>query len=644
MSSSPSVQQLGNNEEDRQGGSPYFPRISGANTVARPSPMQTATDDAFPTVKLQAKMVKQTPLPYQTQEFRPCIVLKKFEPSVRVSDSFVSGIQADEVLSEFKKKRTVILHTDRYSHQGQLKLDANSQKVRLAQEGQMLQDARSRMRLREALAHRARHDLHLGGSPLAADEASNEEVGNAAAKTTTNQRSKKSHHRRKRHQAEPPQQQQAGKLSFIPEDSSESGRHRRGQDSTSQLVSQSQLRAPMFGAGGAGQSFASRSEYDALAALISADSGAASGAAGHQQQQQQQSELLLNSGFPGSSGLEKVKLDGSKAVFNRRSDILAEIARLKAIVLPDFAKDLFVGRGIRLPESHALNNPKKTLAAGDPVLDALLHQAQQPSRIIDESGNVLIASSGDSQQHQQPKRQVFAADVTAKPNVSTESQPKPKTDNGSNQTQQQPPPQEQLESLEEEQKQQPEPTDNKDVAKEEQEEPMEPLPEPFLGLPSEWMRNDADLSGKIQTDEGNIQEQIKRLDLPPALTGYLLAIFAASSHARAAPLSLELGRLIGQRLLLTPESFNTGGTATRSLIGWLRRGLDLFHDVDREVKGSISLIAFLDILSSMRGMPLDNEEMSSLQSAFGLSGDSVSKLTFLTLLPFLLDTLNRIKA
>uniref|UniRef100_A0A1I8HF01 RAP domain-containing protein n=1 Tax=Macrostomum lignano TaxID=282301 RepID=A0A1I8HF01_9PLAT len=567
MSSSPSVQQLGNNEEDRQGGSPYFPRISGANTVARPSPMQTATDDAFPTVKLQAKMVKQTPLPYQTQEFRPCIVLKKFEPSVRVSDSFVPGIQADEVLSEFKKKRTVILHTDRYS------------KVRLAQEGQMLQDARSRMRLREALAHRARHDLHLGGSPLAADEASNEEVGNAAAKTTTNQRSKKSHHRRKRHQAEPPQQQQAGKLSFIPEDSSESGRHRRGQDSTSQLVSQSQLRAPMFGAGGAGQSFASRSEYDALAALISADSGAASGAAGHQQQQQQQSELLLNSGFPGSSGLEKVKLDGSKAVFNRRSDILTEIARLKAIVLPDFAKDLFVGRGIRLPESHALNNPKKTLAAGDP-----------------------------------------------------------------DQTQQQPPPQEQLESLEEEQKQQPEPTDNKDVSKEEQEEPMEPLPEPFLGLPSEWMRNDADVSGKIQTDEGNIQEQIKRLDLPPALTGYLLAIFAASSHARAAPLSLELGRLIGQRFLLTQESFNTGGTATRSLIGWLRRGLDLFHDVDREVKGSISLIAFLDILSSMRGMPLDNEEMSSLQSAFGLSGDSVSKLTFLTLLPFLLDTLNRIKA
>uniref|UniRef100_A0A1I8H498 Protein kinase domain-containing protein n=1 Tax=Macrostomum lignano TaxID=282301 RepID=A0A1I8H498_9PLAT len=601
MSSSPSVQQLGNNEEDRQGGSPYFPRISGANTVARPSPMQTATDDAFPTVKLQAKMVKQTPLPYQTQEFRPCIVLKKFEPSVRVSDSFVPGIQSRRGAQRVQRKS---------AH--------NSQKVRLAQEGQMLQDARSRMRLREALAHRARHDLHLGGSPLAADEASNEEVGNAAAKTTTNQRSKKSHHRRKRHQAEPPQQQQAGKLSFIPEDSSESGRHRRGQDSTSQLVSQSQLRAPMFSAGGAGQSFASRSEYDALAALISADSGAASGAAGHQQQQQQQSELLLNSGFPGSSGLEKVKLDGSKAVFNRRSDILTEIARLKAIVLPDFAKDLFVGRGIRLPESHALNNPKKTLAAGDPVLDALLHQAQQPSRIIDESGNVLIASSGDSQQQQQPKRQVFAADVTAKPNVSTESQPKPKTDNGSNQTQQQPPPQEQLESLEEEQKQQPEPTDNKDVAKEEQEEPMEPLPEPFLGLPSEWMRNDADVSGKIQTDEGNIQEQIKRLDLPPALTGYLLAIFAASSHARAAPLSLELGRLIGQRLLLTPESFNTGGTATRSLIGWLRRGLDLFHDVDREVKGSVSLIAFLDILSSMRGMPLDNEEMSSLQSAFGL--------------------------
>uniref|UniRef100_A0A1I8JPC6 UVRC domain-containing protein n=1 Tax=Macrostomum lignano TaxID=282301 RepID=A0A1I8JPC6_9PLAT len=223
-------------------------------------------------------------------------------------------------------------------------------KVGLAQEGQMLQDARSRMRLREALAHRARHDLHL--AVLAADEASNEEVGNAAAKTTSNQRSKKSHHRRKRHQAEPRAAAAGRELSFIPEDSSESGRHRRGQDSTSQLfLNRSSARA-MFGAGGAGQSFASRSEYDALAALISADSwrGFWRPPVTSSSNNSNQSCCSIPISRARRTCRRVKNWTAARRVFIERSDILTEIARLKAIVLPDFAKDLFVGPGIRLPE------------------------------------------------------------------------------------------------------------------------------------------------------------------------------------------------------------------------------------------------------------------------------------------------------
>lgn len=281
-----------------------------------------------------------------------------------------------------------------------------------------------------------------------------------------------------------------------------------------------------------------------------------------------------------------------------------------------------------------MNNPKKTLLANDPILEALLHRAQQPSRIIDEAGNIFIASNaGSQQQQQQPKRSVFAADVTAKgKSVGTASEDAPKPESLPTESHDADTQQHQADSAVEA------------AGDEEAADPVvDPLPEPFQGLPTEWMRS-ADPSGdQPDVELASVREQIQALDLPPVITSYVLAILSASKHSRAGPLSLELGRLLRQRLLANqdlPDSA-TSSSSSGVLIGWLRRGLDLFHDVDREVKGSVSFTAYLDILSSMRGLPLDNVEAARMQSAFGLSGDSVSKLAFLTVLPFLQDLLNR---
>ncbi|CAD5117068.1 DgyrCDS5889 [Dimorphilus gyrociliatus] len=54
-------------------------------------------------------------------------------------------------------------------------------------------------------------------------------------------------------------------------------------------------------------------------------------------------------------------LGGTKVVMTERMDILGEIRRLKQVELPTRAKDLYVGRGIRLPPDHTINRPKHKL-------------------------------------------------------------------------------------------------------------------------------------------------------------------------------------------------------------------------------------------------------------------------------------------
>jgi len=64
-------------------------------------------------------------------------------------------------------------------------------------------------------------------------------------------------------------------------------------------------------------------------------------------------------------------MGGRQVMFFERMDIMGEIQKLKTIALPVRAKELFVGRGFRLPPNHALNNPKKpreiTSSDGKPV-------------------------------------------------------------------------------------------------------------------------------------------------------------------------------------------------------------------------------------------------------------------------------------
>jgi len=52
-------------------------------------------------------------------------------------------------------------------------------------------------------------------------------------------------------------------------------------------------------------------------------------------------------------------MGGRQVMFFERMDIMGEIQKLKTISLPVRAKELFVGRGFRLPANHALNNPRK---------------------------------------------------------------------------------------------------------------------------------------------------------------------------------------------------------------------------------------------------------------------------------------------
>ncbi|KAK2185709.1 hypothetical protein NP493_226g08043 [Ridgeia piscesae] len=51
-------------------------------------------------------------------------------------------------------------------------------------------------------------------------------------------------------------------------------------------------------------------------------------------------------------------MGGRSMELSEREDIMSEIQRLKTVMLPTRAKDLYVGRGFKLPAGHALNNPK----------------------------------------------------------------------------------------------------------------------------------------------------------------------------------------------------------------------------------------------------------------------------------------------
>lgn len=52
-------------------------------------------------------------------------------------------------------------------------------------------------------------------------------------------------------------------------------------------------------------------------------------------------------------------MGGQKVMLFERMDILGELARLKSLSLPAKAKELYVGKGFKLPATHTLNNPPR---------------------------------------------------------------------------------------------------------------------------------------------------------------------------------------------------------------------------------------------------------------------------------------------
>lgn len=56
-----------------------------------------------------------------------------------------------------------------------------------------------------------------------------------------------------------------------------------------------------------------------------------------------------------------LQMGGSKIEFCDRVDIPAELRELRGIVLPSHAMDLYIGKGIKLPEGHQLNIPRSQI-------------------------------------------------------------------------------------------------------------------------------------------------------------------------------------------------------------------------------------------------------------------------------------------
>ncbi|XP_074656665.1 uncharacterized protein LOC141909877 isoform X2 [Tubulanus polymorphus] len=68
-------------------------------------------------------------------------------------------------------------------------------------------------------------------------------------------------------------------------------------------------------------------------------------------------------------------LGGTKIEFEERVDISGELDRLKALVLPPGARELFVGKGFMLPENHQILKPRKKPPPPTPQEDTLIQSA-----------------------------------------------------------------------------------------------------------------------------------------------------------------------------------------------------------------------------------------------------------------------------
>ncbi|XP_013417082.1 uncharacterized protein LOC106178443 isoform X5 [Lingula anatina] len=70
-------------------------------------------------------------------------------------------------------------------------------------------------------------------------------------------------------------------------------------------------------------------------------------------------------------------MGGKRAEFNERESITDELNRLKSIVLPANARDLYHGRGIKLPAQHASVSPRRPMPPDEAMIDTLLAERRR---------------------------------------------------------------------------------------------------------------------------------------------------------------------------------------------------------------------------------------------------------------------------
>ncbi|XP_013417084.1 uncharacterized protein LOC106178443 isoform X6 [Lingula anatina] len=86
-------------------------------------------------------------------------------------------------------------------------------------------------------------------------------------------------------------------------------------------------------------------------------------------------------------------MGGKRAEFNERESITDELNRLKSIVLPANARDLYHGRGIKLPAQHASVSPRRPMPPDEAM--RVLDPSRHSSSIAPRTPRVPVHSDDD---------------------------------------------------------------------------------------------------------------------------------------------------------------------------------------------------------------------------------------------------------
>ncbi|OAF67138.1 hypothetical protein A3Q56_05167, partial [Intoshia linei] len=65
--------------------------------------------------------------------------------------------------------------------------------------------------------------------------------------------------------------------------------------------------------------------------------------------------LSLKNKMNKSNVTKNLVMGGKPVYLSKRNDVMTEIAYLRSIILPRYAKDLYIGKGIKLPDQHQVN-------------------------------------------------------------------------------------------------------------------------------------------------------------------------------------------------------------------------------------------------------------------------------------------------